>query len=131
MSPIGGTVIEGSPSDIMRRLSGEIIEVLQRSGMQPTGIHALALCHAMLAMIKAGIDCRNDPGVGEMPSFKMLLGVLTHGMSGAKWTNAEKQDFDDEFCKIVESLGGRKLAPGEPRTMGGDVKLVSGNLGSC
>lgn len=125
------TVIEGSPSDIMRELSGEIVEVLQAAGIQPTGMQALAMCHALVAMVRAGIDCRDEPGVGQMPSFAMLLGVLSHGLSGSKWTDDERKQFDEEFCKIVESLGGHKLAPGEPRRSGTQPIIMSPKLGSC
>ena len=125
-------VLEGSPSKLMKELSAEMIDILQRGGIQPTGVHALALLHAMIAMIKGGQTLYADhPEVGLMPSFRMLLGVLVHGLNNSKWTTEEKQEFDAEFCRIVESLGGRKLDPSEIRPDNDGPMLISGNLGSC
>lgn len=127
---IKAEIIEGSPSEIMRKLSDDMVEVLQAAGIQPSGVHALAMCHCLVAMIRAGQDCKGEQGVGLMPSFRMLLGVLTHGLSGVAWGAEEKEQFNDEFCRIIESLGGHKLKPGEARASTMPM-VMSPKMGSC
>lgn len=124
-------VLEGSPSKILQELSAEMINTMQTAGIIPSGVQALAMAHALVAMIKGGQNLyAQHPEVGLMPSFKAVLSVLSHGLSGSNWTAEEQQEFDDEFGRIVESLGGRRMGKDEPRSTQA-VNLVSGNLGSC
>ena len=111
MINLAGCVYEGSPRDIIVKMSEQIAEVLRQSHMPITGVGIVALMHVALCMVHAGVD---DPtNCGNMPSFKTLLRVLTHGFSQDNWSAEELEEFEGEFARMVESLGGSKIPKGE------------------
>ena len=117
----GGKVYQGSPKEIVVALSEEISTLFAEHGMPPTGVHVIALLHVVACAVRSALDDKAK-GVsnqcGDMPSFKSMLAVLTHGLSGSEWTQQELRAFNDEFCGLIKSLGGSVLpkgaAPFEP-----------------
>lgn len=107
---IEGRIYEGTPRDITIKLCEEIAEVLSNGGYHPSGLHVIALLHIAACMVRS--EGQESSGVGKMPSLKTMLRVVTHGMTGANWSDQETEEFGKEFVEIIESLGGSKLPPG-------------------
>ena len=113
------TVYEGTPKQIITRMTHELADVLHAAGHGPSGVHVIALLHLVASVVKSGIEDKE----GQMPSFKSMLGILTHGVTGTPWSNEEMTAFDKEFQAIVESYGGRKITKDKP------VNMMSPSLG--
>ncbi len=101
-------VYQGTPREIVIRVSTEIADILQAAGTQPTGIHLLAMLHLVACIVRMETESPN-PASGRMPSFSSMLSLLTHHVSATAWTDEEARAFDTEFASIVESLGGHKM----------------------
>lgn len=102
----------GTPKEIIVKISEELAQMLAESGRPPNGLTVLAMLHVAACMVKAGNDAAavfeaNDLGI--MPSFKSSLAVLVHGLLASDWTTEELIAFDQDFVRIIESLGGTKL----------------------
>lgn len=109
-----GTTYEGTPKEIVVRISEEIARLLEQSNRPTNGLTALALIHVAACMIRAGNDAlkSGDSAMGKMPSFASALGTLVHGLLSSGWTVEELNAFDKDFVQIIESLGGVRLPKG-------------------
>ena len=118
----GGKVYQGSPKTIIVEISEEIANLLHKNSIHPTGVHILSLLHVAACAIRSGLDDKaqgKSTIMGDMPSLRLLLSVLTHGISGSDWDNEELVVFNKEFMAIVKSLGGSVLpaeTPAPPMT---------------
>ena len=104
--PQDGRIYQGSPRDLINTISQEITDALNRADTHASPIHALAMLHVAASLIK---QVNAGQIEGKAPSFKSILSVVMRGIDGGKWTDAELKEFDEDFCGIVESLGGYKL----------------------
>lgn len=119
-----GMIYEGAPQEIINDIGEQITQALNNSGIHASGIHAIALLHVAASLIKE-INAGEAPG--KAPSFATVLKVITHSMNHTQWTGEELQEFNKDFCEIVESLGGRNMGPRPERN---DITwLVSPSLG--
>lgn len=103
---IGGELVQGTPKEIVNKVSKDLVELLHKAGIPPTGVYVLALLHVVACAVRA--EAKEPTGV-KMPSFKTLLSILVHSSTGSPWSNEEAQAFDEEFTGIVESMGGYKV----------------------
>ena len=117
-----GRIYQGSPRDLINTISEEITDALNRAGTHASPIHALAMLHVAASLIKT-VNASTD--MGKAPSFKSILSVVMRGIDGARWTDTELKEFDEDFCAIVESLGGCRLGVRKER----DTLLMSPTLG--
>lgn len=104
--------IEGTPSHIIEKLSGEIGDALRKANIPPTGLHVLAMFHVALSCIQNVMEKGDEvASLGKMPSFSLILNLITRGMMdpAAEWPEETRKVFGAEFMEIVESLGGIKL----------------------
>jgi len=104
-------VYQGSPNDIIEKVGKEISEALGAAGIPPLSINILGLLHVVACSIRSGKESweKGDKDLGLMPSYKMVLKCLTHSMTGTEWTEAEVHEFNEEFIKIIQSLGGERV----------------------
>lgn len=93
-------VYTGTPADILNSVSKQVANALEQSGMPPTGIHALAILHVACSIM------RNHKNDALMPSFKMTLATFMHSLNGTEFTPESAVEFNREFARMVESLGG-------------------------
>lgn len=104
MATLDNQLYQGTPGDILSKIATQVSEVLIKEGLHINGVTILALLHLVMCMLHA------DHGVGKKPSFQSCLSLLTHGVTKSQWSSEEVCAFDDEFCAIVESLGGTKIS---------------------
>ena len=102
-------IYEGTPRDIIVKLAREMADAFGNAGIPMTGVHVIALMHLLCS---AAVTA--EASDGKMPSFRTLLQVLTHGITRTDWSQEELESFGEEFCSIVESLGGGKVEHGKP-----------------
>ena len=103
-----GRVYQGSPKDITKQIAEEMLDVIQNAGIGWSGVHAVAMLQIVISMYNS----INKQAVGVMPSFEMMLTLLTRGISRTEFTPEEAEKLNAEFCIMVESLGGSKLPKG-------------------
>lgn len=104
------TTYAGSPHDIVKAICEEINVALRRAGISPTGVHIIAMMYLVAATTKEGMS-DPSPQLGKMPSFKLLLMVLTKVMAGdEKFSEEESEFFKTEFTDMVKSLGGCEIS---------------------
>jgi len=131
MSKIG--VLEGTPSEIVNKLAGDLSTILEQAQYPVTGIHALALLHIAVSMIRVGNSSEGkDQVAGKMPEFSSILSTITRGLNDSQWTAAEMMSFDQDFRAMVESLGGKVLSAEELSSRKSTAPLImSPHMGSC
>lgn len=103
-----GVIIEGTPGEIIGKLSEDVANALRKAGIPPTGLHVIAFFHLALSCIK-NVEENGDKTLGKMPSYKLLLNLVTRALIDESWPDVERDLFSKEFMEITESLGGMKL----------------------
>ena len=98
------TVHKGCPRDILISVSQEIADVLKNAGISPTGVHVAALFHVAVCAVKAAV-----PAQGQMPSYGLLLKLLTGVMTGTEWNAEEVEFFNKEMTELIVSAGGSTM----------------------
>lgn len=106
------TTYAGTPQDIIHALCEEFTNAFHRAGLQPTGVHLVALLYLVVSTIRTGTENPN-PTTGKMPSFKLLLMILTKVLAGGDYSKEETEHFTKEFTELVQSLGGHVI-PSQP-----------------
>ena len=103
-----GILYQGNPSDVLMAMAQRIVKALEQAGIAPTGIHILALLYAVSSVLHNGRQdyVKGDTSLGVMPSFKTVLTLLTRVSMGARLSQEETQEFNDDFVAIIKSLGG-------------------------
>lgn len=99
---------QGTPREIVVKISTGLGDLLGANAIAPNALTALSLIHVAGAIVRA-MNLNPLVSEGIPPSFGMLLTCLRRGFSGGAWTEEEVKEFDKEFCKIIESLGGGKI----------------------
>ncbi len=129
MANLAGKLYEGSPRDIVVKMSEHIAGVLREAYMPASGVYAIALMHVAVSIVVAGRKAQEsgDTSMGEMPSFTTMLRVLTHGLAQDKWSNEELEEFGAEFGRMIESIGGTKIQKDDPFKQGS--VMMSPSLG--
>lgn len=108
MAALDNQLYTGTPGEIIARIATQMAEVLTKEGLHINGVALLGLLHLTVCML------HSDAGVGKKPSFRSCLSLMTHGINRSRWSSEELNAFDDEFCAIVESLGGSKTGRDTP-----------------
>ena len=104
-----GKLYQGSPAEVIVALSQEVNQALGQAGIAPTGVHILGMIWTVACAIRGNkVDAANGKSeMGNMPSFKMLLSLLTRGILGTSWNEKQWEEFNKEFVEIIKSLGGK------------------------
>ena len=103
-----GILYQGNPSDVLMAMAQRIVKALEQAEIAPTGIHILALLYVVSSALHTGRQdyVKGDTSLGVMPSFKTVLTLLTRVSMGARLSQEETQEFNDDFVAIIKSLGG-------------------------
>ena len=103
-----GILYQGNPSDVLMAMAQRIVKALEQTEIAPTGIHILALLYVVSSALHTGRQdyVKGDTSLGVMPSFKTVLTLLTRVSMGARLSQEETQEFNDDFVAIIKSLGG-------------------------
>lgn len=101
-------LIQGTPAQIIIDTAEEMADAMKKADIKPTGIHVLATIHLAMSLMSTGSAIGGT--MGKMPSFKMVLTMMTRSLHPSGWTVEAAKEFDEEFGILVESLGGKKVS---------------------
>lgn len=107
-------VLHGSPGSVINDLAEQLIKVMVDGGVPVTPIHLLALLHlATSTMYNYREKPDNEDSHIKHFSNDVLLSVVVRNLTGTLLSEEEQTRFDDDFIKVVESLGGQVYKPGD------------------
>ena len=107
-------IYQGTPAEMIRQMAEDILHVMQEAGVGWSGMHALAMIQIVVSMAHVV----NKQAIGAMPSFEIMLTMLTRGLSQTPFSDDEAIKMNNEFCHIIETSGGSKISSKGSKTEG-------------
>jgi hypothetical protein len=111
-----GKMYTGSPGEIINAMADEITNALSAAHLQPTGVLLVAMMHVLAQAVYSGrlALAEGDTEMGQMPSFSLLLSMLTRISMGQQMTLEEGTRLVTEFVEMTKSLGGNAIDMSQP-----------------